>query len=41
MKELHGFAKKITELENLFITVEIGDKLFVQNIEVLADSLQQ
>lgn len=41
VKELHGHAKKRTELENLFMTVQKSDELFVQNVEVLADSLQQ
>ncbi|MBO1914818.1 recombinase family protein, partial [Microvirga sp. 3-52] len=40
-KETHGLAKKRTELEQLLMTVQPGDELFVQNIEVLADSLQQ
>lgn len=39
--ETHGLSRKRTELENLFMTVNKGDNLFVQNIEVLADSLQQ
>ena len=39
--ETHGLAKKRTELEHLLTTVQKGDELFVQNIEVLADSLQQ
>lgn len=41
VKETHGLAKKRAELENLLMTVKKGDELFVQNIEVLADSLQQ
>lgn len=41
VKETHGLAKKRTALENLLMTVQKGDELFVQNIEVLADSLQQ
>lgn len=41
VKEPHGLASKRTEFENLLMTVQKGDKLFVQNIEVLADSLQQ
>lgn len=40
-QETHGLAKKRTALEHLFMTVQKGDELFVQNIEVLADSLQQ
>ena len=40
-KETHGLAKKRTELEHLLMTVQKGDELFVQNIEALADSLQQ
>ncbi|WP_303969065.1 recombinase family protein [Sporosarcina ureae] len=39
--EKHGLAKKRTELERLFMQIENGDELYVQNIEVLADSLQQ
>ena len=39
--EKHGLAQKRVELENLFMTVQKGDELFVQNIVVLADSLQQ
>lgn len=41
VKETHGLAKKRIALENLLMTVQKGDELFVQNIEVLADSLQQ
>jgi len=41
VKEKHGLARKRTALENLLMTVQKGDELFVQNIEVLADSLQQ
>ena len=41
VKETHGLAKKRTKLEDLLMTVQKGDELFVQNIEVLADSLQQ
>ena len=41
MKETHGLARKRTALENLLMTVQPGDNLFVQNIEALADSLQQ
>lgn len=37
--ESHAFAKKRTEVERLFMTVQNGDELFVQNIETLADSL--
>ncbi|AXI00170.1 hypothetical protein DV702_10830 [Sporosarcina sp. PTS2304] len=40
-KEMHGLAKKRTELETLLMTAQPGDELFFQNIEVLADSLQQ
>ncbi|PID20573.1 hypothetical protein CSV61_14250 [Sporosarcina sp. P3] len=39
--EAHGLAKKRTELERLFMQIQNGDELYVQNIEVLADSLQQ
>lgn len=38
--EEHGLAKNRTELEQLLMTAGTGDELFVQNIEVLADSLQ-
>ena len=41
VKETHGLSKKRTALEHLLMTVQIDDELFVQNIEVLADSLQQ
>ncbi|AOV07566.1 recombinase family protein [Sporosarcina ureilytica] len=37
--ESHAFAQKRAELENLFMSIQKGDKLFVQNIETLADSL--
>ncbi|WP_318618260.1 recombinase family protein [Sporosarcina sp. YIM B06819] len=40
-KEVHGLAKKRTELEQLLMSVQKDDELFVQNIAVLADSLQQ
>ena len=40
-KETHGLAKKRTKLEDLLMRIQEGDELFVQNIEVLADSLQQ
>jgi DNA invertase Pin-like site-specific DNA recombinase len=40
-KETHGLAKKRTELEDLLMILQNGDELFVQNIETLADSLQQ
>lgn len=40
-QESHGLAKKRNELEDLLMTVTKNDELFVQNIEVLADSLQQ
>ncbi|PIC99077.1 recombinase family protein [Sporosarcina sp. P29] len=39
--ESHGLAKKRVELERLLMDVQRGDTLYVQNIEVLADSLQQ
>ena len=39
--ETHGLARKRTELEHLLMNVQQDDELFVQNIEVLADSLQQ
>lgn len=39
--ESHGLASKRIELENLFMVANTGDELFVQNIEVLADSIQQ
>ena len=41
VKETHGLASKRTEFEHLLMTVQQGDELFVQNIEVLADSLRQ
>ncbi len=41
IKETHGLARKRTELEQLLMTVQKYDELFVQNIVVLADSLQQ
>ena len=41
VKEKHGLANKRVELEHLFMTLQQGDELFVQNIEVLADSLHQ
>ena len=41
VKETHGLANKRTELEHLLMTLQKGDELFVQNIEVLADSLRQ
>ncbi|MBO0588927.1 recombinase family protein [Sporosarcina sp. E16_8] len=40
-KETHGLAKKRTELEHLLMTVQKDDELYVQNIVVLADSLQE
>ncbi len=40
-KETHGLARKRTELERLLMTVQKNDELFIQNIVVLADSLQQ
>jgi len=39
--EQHGLARKRTELEHLLMTVQKDDDLFVQNLLVLADSLQQ
>ncbi|ARF13924.1 recombinase family protein [Sporosarcina ureae] len=39
--ESHGLAKQRVELERLLMDVQSGDTLYVQNIEVLADSLQQ
>lgn len=39
--EKHGLPSKRMELENLVMMMKKGDDLFVQNIEVLADSLQQ
>lgn len=39
-KEAHGLAKKRTKLEQLLMTVQKEDELFVQNIAVLADSMQ-
>lgn len=40
-RETHGLAKKRTALEQLFMTVRQGDELYFQNVEALADSLQQ
>lgn len=40
-KETHGLSRKRTELEHLLMTVQKNDELFIQNIIVLADSLQQ
>lgn len=40
-KETHGLAKKRTELEHLLMTVQKDDELYIQNIVVLADSLQE
>lgn len=37
--ESHGFAKKRKQLEALLMNAESGDEIYVQNIEVLADSL--
>ena len=37
--EPHGFSKKRKQLEALLMKVERGDEIYVQNIEVLADSL--
>ncbi len=39
--ETHGLAKKRSELESFLMIAQKGDQLYVQNIEVLADSLQQ
>lgn len=39
--ETHGLAKKRKVLEQVLMSVKKNDELFVQNIEVLADSLQQ
>ncbi|MFD1929515.1 recombinase family protein [Sporosarcina siberiensis] len=39
--EKHGLARKRTDLEQLLMNVQKGDDLFVQNLLVLADSLQQ
>src|SRR5690625_798901 len=41
VQETHGLAKNRVELENLLMTVQNNNELFVQNIEVLSDSLQQ
>ena len=41
VKETHGLANKRTGLERLLMIVQQGDELFVQNVEVLADSLRQ
>lgn len=40
-REAHGLAKKRSELEHLFMKIQQGDELYVQSIEVLADSLHQ
>lgn len=40
-KETHGLAKKREELEHLFMKIQQGDELYVQSIEVLADSFHQ
>lgn len=39
-QEKHGLAKKREALEQLLMIVQDDDELFVQNVEVLADSLQ-
>lgn len=39
-KEQHGLAKKRFVLENLLMDLQKSDELFVQNIVVLADSIQ-
>lgn len=39
-KEEHGLAKKRSVLENLLMDLQKSDELFVQNIVVLADSIQ-
>jgi DNA invertase Pin-like site-specific DNA recombinase len=39
--ETHGLAKKRTELEHCLMTVQKDDHLFLQSIEVVADSMQQ
>ncbi len=41
VKEKHGLAKSRAKLEYLLMNIHKGDQLYVQNIEVLADSLQQ
>ncbi len=41
IKEKHGLASQRTELENLLMCLEKEDKLYVQNMEVLADSIRQ
>lgn len=40
-KEAHGLVKKRSELERLLMNIKKDDVLYVQNIEVLADSFQQ
>ncbi|WP_421101111.1 recombinase family protein [Sporosarcina psychrophila] len=40
-KETHGLSGKRTELEHLLMALKKDDELFIQNIVVLADSLQQ
>lgn len=40
-KETHGLANKRVEQEHLFMKIQHGEELYVQNIEVLADSLHQ
>lgn len=40
-QEAHSLANKRTELDDLLMVVQGGDDLYVQNIVVLADSLQQ
>ena len=39
--EKHPYAKKRNQLENLFMQLQSGDKLIVQKLVVLADSLHQ
>lgn len=39
-EETHGLAKKREVFENLLMQLKEGDALYVQNIEVLADSTQ-
>lgn len=40
-KETHGLSKRRKELEKVLMRLQKGDALYVQNIIVLADSLQQ
>ncbi len=39
-KETHGLAKKRTELEKMLMHVQEKDEIYVQSIQVLADSVQ-